>query len=697
MPIYNRVYLTPLKPQKSLRRERICTFDIETKDGLIGSEIFCWNFTYRTKGRYKNLKNISGCNGNFGEIFDFLGSYKDKTHYQMVYVHNLWFDYRHLEKYLNKINVESKFIRSGSNVICVIVDDFRVKFVDSFQYLLSSQEKAELGWDIPAKYRKIDCKHIFNKPYSFWSLSDMKKVLAHNINDTQALWLVIEKLRKSVFELMNVDICSTISASSLTLKAFRMQMFHDIKENLKNCEYLHGIENPFLYFSSGNKSKKFNLSYHIDYEKEEFVRKSYFGGRCEVFDKSEQTNLVYRDRNSMYPSEMKNQYYPIGQPKWVHEKGYLHDIIEGRVDKLGLIEAIIKPNEKDNYPLLPIRYNQKVMFTHTERQWIYTSVELQEAYKQNYEIKVIKGLIYPEKAKIFENYIDKLYQYRLTFDKKNHKGQNAMAKLFMNGLYGKFGQRMLMKQRDYKLFYDFRNAVSFMDLKREELEKELTPLEEKYGFEPYVKLKHYTDLGRYVVEFDEIRESKKPFQNITLATFTTAYARINLYQQMKLVESIGGKVYYCDTDSVAIDKEIAEQLPISKELGAWDNEAKFKTIKFLAPKAYLAYGVKSEIDSEFKMQPFLKLKGLDRAKINEILKSSQNMEEIEQQIRKRLVMAEKYCQYAQSHHYGEEVYSKINHKKFTFQSGKRRFISDSQSIAWNDRTIPKEYKAESML
>ena len=63
---------------------------------------------------------------------------------------------------------------------------------------------------------------------------------------------------------------------------------------------------------------------------------------------------------------------------------------------------------------------------------------MEKAIDDGYKIEIIRGYKF-EKAKIFEGYVDALYKLRQEYP-SGHP-MNLIAKLLMNSLYGKFGQK----------------------------------------------------------------------------------------------------------------------------------------------------------------------------------------------------------------------------------------------------------------
>jgi DNA polymerase elongation subunit (family B) len=82
--------------------------------------------------------------------------------------------------------------------------------------------------------------------------------------------------------------------------------------------------------------------------------------------------------------------------------------------------------------------------------------------------------------------------------------------------------------------------------------------------------------------------------NPVYAVFVTAYARKVLYEGMETVISLGGKVYYVDTDCIITDVKLPASMVSADALGLWDLEEEIKEGVFLAPKLYKTESVDGE-------------------------------------------------------------------------------------------------------
>ena len=665
---FNKFPFNPEKRNAKPRKEFFYTFDCETKDGLKGKKLFCWSLAYIENKELKVLQGYEDLNPLLEKLFE----WKDNSHYRIIYVHNLGFDVRFIADWLSKQGINGKPIISGSNVICYTIDEYRVKFVDSFQFLLESQEKAEIRYEVDENLRKIDCHKIFNTPFEKWNRFEKRRVFKHNANDVKALHQIMTKFRNTLFNLCGVDCLSKISLASVSLKAFRIML--NIQYNEKNHPYMSenanfskAIMNPFLYVISYIKDGKIKYTYDLDEKREQFVRDSYYGGRCEVFRTDILEKGLYIDRVSMYPAEMKFQYYPTGIPFWVKSKEALLKIIKTQ-EKLGFIRARIKPTEKckTNYPILPVKVETKVMFLNTTIEGTYTVPELNYAIAKGYEVDPIMGLIYSKKQKIFNEFIDTFYPI------KQHAegGAKKVAKILLNSCYGKFGQRFRMTQSKFSYFTNEDKLIDFIE--------EHNPL----------KVRKAPDSNVWIVT--EVEESlvKRTFMNVSIASYVTAYGRLSLTKFIHELEDSNVDIWYCDTDSVVIKRFVKENGNIidlkerytskNHELGDWDIEQEFDRVKFLAPKAYISIQ---------NNKPKLKLKGVERRKITEICENNETLEEIEKEIRQPIELAERYMTFAQAHRNGTILSTKKVIKHYSYEYQKRQIVENGKTMAWNDETI----------
>jgi len=420
-----------------------------------------------------------------------------------IYAHNGGkYDFRFILPYLLK-NYKCSFLPIGASLVKISVyynsksKKKICEFRDSYNILESSLKKLAESFRVTQKLSvdRTDLRSL--------SPEELKKYVQV---DCIALYEVIEK----ALEKFGVEEFAITSAS---------ESFREWRK----------LENEKQY--------QVNASLDVD------LRKSYKGARTEVFCRKGY-NLTCYDVVSMYPYVMKNHYFPAGNVIYT---------ATWKFDLLGIYKCKVKTPEYMEYPFLPYRdKNGKLLFPLGEWTDWYCSPEIQKASELGYQIEIIEGFVWSEQRKPFENYINKWIKIKSQAKKDNDEALKYVAKLRLNGLYGKFGQRRELR----KVTQD----INMQMVKNENV----FPL--------------FEDLELYSYPV----EDKKPFTYVHIASFVTCYARIRLYEIIEDVVSKGGYVYYCDTDSVTCDVQLEE----SSELGGLEIEKSGEEFIFLFPKVY---------------------------------------------------------------------------------------------------------------
>lgn len=720
--------LTNIKKMKKNSRgkfkaEKFATFDIETRDGLLGKEIFCWALATSIPRSSKKKKVIpEEPTSSLDELFRFFQSRfenvknpKRDLKYLVIFVHNLGFDIRFIVDYCLRHNIEYQPILSGSKMIAFIIDSLKVRFVDSVQFLFSSQENAEIDWEIESEYRKIDCNEIFKKPFPKWNDEEKERVWQHNRNDVMALHAIMINFRKVFLELHGVDCLSIFSMGSLAMKCFRTSI--PVEEP---------IVNPYILCSKKKKSSSTAFGYVCDKEKYNFVKNSYFGGRNEVIDFNRHYDEDYVDKVSMYPSELKEK-FPDGIPEWYNETSEIENLIElGKYEKIkdfkpkskeikeylekglfGVIECEFHAPSNEKFPVLPSRlidsnlpinegkycgYGEKlgkVCFSNDKQTGIFTSLEIKYAFYRGYEIKCIRALIFPFKRKFFSSYIDKMFEVKRT----SKGGKKKAGKISMNSLYGKFGQDILL---DEPIFI-FENSI-------EDLIDKVHALGTEEEIQPYFS----DELQKFFFITSIEREVMKPYMIIHIASFTTARGRLSLLQQIhECNDNMNIPVHYGDTDSISIPHKFTKLLSISGELGGWDVEEHYDIVQYLAPKAYLCIKFRKTIEESGKtvesylnkgweflkysdnVLGYIKLKGVEKRKLREIVKNSESMDEMEYLVRDDIELAERYDTFRSSLRHGVALRTRKLSKHYSYEYSKRVVKKDktTRPIGYIDENI----------
>lgn len=287
----------------------------------------------------------------------------------------------------------------------------------------------------------------------------------------------------------------------------------------------------------------------LDIELDNYFRKSYRGGVCQVNEKYKNkilhSDFVY-DVNSMYPAQMVKELLPYGQPEYFSGE-YKYDIKM----PLYIIHINVDCKLKDGFR--PTVLLNKGFFTLSNEYLIDTNMEMIELYltsvdfeifKKHYEIydiEYVDGYKFYGSRKLFKSFIDPIYERKC-----NSVGaERALNKLLLNSLYGKFATNP--RHIDKVPYIDENGTLQYKVL-------------------------------------DEILIGKTYY--VAVASFITSYARKQLFEA---IQDNYDSFIYCDTDSIHLATEAVNIDIDSKKIGAWKLETSNNlvvTAKYIGTKAY---------------------------------------------------------------------------------------------------------------
>jgi len=379
-------------------------------------------------------------------------------------------------------------------------------------------------------------------------------------------------------------------------------------------------------------------------------RDAFFGGRTnaiKLYHKCESNEKIkYIDFTSLYPWVCKYQHYPCGHPK-IYKGENLKQIDPLSCE--GLIKCKILPPRGLYLPVLPMRIDKKLKFalcsacvlnesrecTHSEEErsiigsWVIFEVKkaIEKGYKliETYEVwhfnEETKYDLEKNEGGLFTPYIDhflkikqessgwpewcttaeKKKQYIEKYEKHegikldprkilHNPGLRSIAKLCLNSIWGKFGQRPSFVTS----FYTDSPEEYFAKFRDDSLEI----FDVQYVNDKFVLMK-YKEKEDFV--------EPCPYTNTVIAAYTTAHARLKLYSE---IEKLGEQVLYFDTDSViyvinSTNKKHYDP-PIGDYLGDFTDEINGDSIEeFVSggPKNY-GYRLKESQKSICKVRGF---------------------------------------------------------------------------------------------
>jgi hypothetical protein len=338
--------------------------------------------------------------------------------------------------------------------------------------------------------------------------------------------------------------------------------------------YIEFIQkNNFGKFSYTKASQAFNtyryrfLEEKIRIHKDETVvnleRQAYMGGRTECFwlGKVPGNNFVTLDINSMYPYVMKNYDMPVQLSDYYNTPS-IDDLVRV-IDRFMVIAEVTVKTQK---PAYAIHYNGKTVFPIGE----FTCFLCTEGIKyalENEHITGVRQMAIYKKGRPFKSYVDKLFSVRKKYKNENNKVMEKLSKFMANSLYGKWGQKYQVEEKQAK------DGVH--DYYKEEI------LDFTTG--SWITKTHL--MNRIITKTDEV-EGRLAF--VAICAHITEAARMLLWS---MIEKVGtDKVLYCDTDCIKIRKKhmyLIENEIDSNILGKLKLEDESKELTICGNKFYV--------------------------------------------------------------------------------------------------------------
>jgi hypothetical protein len=330
-------------------------------------------------------------------------------------------------------------------------------------------------------------------------------------------------------------------------------------------------------------------------EEDIYVRKSYYGGRCEVFGNPEKDEIThYFDFSGMY-SQCMEEKFPIGEGYFKNENLNIKDI--------GF--HCIKYKSEMEYPILPYRSEEgKLVFSNGVFTGCYWHEEIELFTKNGGEvIEVYSSYVFSKENYVFKSFIEE-------FSKIRKKGgmYKIFGKLMINSLYGGFG----MDEKSYESF------ICFSDKEAEKINEKTDVLEHFKKNECHVFKILKNKKSSILLNKEESRWSNDfSLRNVVYASIIASKARIKLYKAIKEVIEDEGRIFYCDTDSIAAGYK---KIKLNQKLGEITWQEIWREAVFIAPKFYGYINYKNE--------EIIKIKGISKKEYSlfEIKKSFYNNE-----------------------------------------------------------------------
>jgi len=377
----------------------------------------------------------------------------------------------------------------------------------------------------------------------------LKDILLYCERDSLCLAVIIEKFAELIYDLYKLNIHKYPTASSLSMAIYQ--------SNFLESEDLIPLISGDIYKD---------------------IKKAYHGGHTEVYKLYSDKPVYSYDYVSMYPSQMINQYMPVGKiNKFIGNPLLNGETLETLKDKLAFIKCTIYVGKsKKKRPVYQTLVNingelRSVCATGTFlNQMVYVPELLKYQEITNGLTRIIPesiemGYLF-EKKIIFKDFIEYLFNLKNSVDKNNPLYQ--IAKILMNSLYGRMGLKQELTE------YKFMDKVEV----------------EKFSMNENVTIKdiiEFNNLLKSLVITEKYSDEVTLKSSVPIAAAITAHARMYM-APLLLDEELD--ILYIDTDSFKCTQKITE-LERYKHLGhnglgGLKYEYTFKEFIALGPKVY---------------------------------------------------------------------------------------------------------------
>ena len=390
-----------------------------------------------------------------------------------------------------------------------------------------------------------------------WNFKE--EALKYCMLDCKCLHEIIVKFNELIFSNFSVNIHKSLTLPSLAMRIYKSQFMP--------------------------KNTIFQLSRGVESD----IRQSYTGGAVDVYIphnwksvdnffsrlKASFIKLYYYDVNSLYPFVMSNTVMPIGKPI-----AFEGDIRKIESKAYGFFYCKITSPEYLKHPILQRRIKtangiRTIAGLGSWTGWIY-SAEMDNAIKFGYQFEILRGYEF-KKGFIFKDYVTKMYNLRLEYDKGHPL--NLIAKLLMNSLYGKFG--MKLEKTVFEMF-DTSNPIE-NELLNEMLETYGMGVQDFIKIDNKLLTVRNSVLNGVYYNDDGLDDNYHgPDVNIAIAAAVTAGGRMWM---TLLKNNPKFNLFYSDTDSAVVDAPLDDAL-VGPMLGQFKLECVIQRAVFLAPKVY---------------------------------------------------------------------------------------------------------------
>jgi hypothetical protein len=507
------------------------------------------------KGQYKSVKLCQACHDNRQR-------YQKKKY--RIYAHNAGrFDALFLLPWLKRHTEELDFEISGP--------ESRIQRMDVWP---RGSDPKKVGWSF------LDSVSILSMSLraagkTFLNRDEGKIDLDLNLPEKHPAWLEYNKrdceVLHGAIEVFNNRVVALGGEVGITAPATAMNLFRRVylkrpvsrNKHFSSCLGQKSPLDPSVLEQERLAEEEGDLDAEIDRTchgcAHAFIRRGYYGGRTELFEE-EARNVGYYDINNSYGRSMMDP-MPGGKMREIGPEQDLAFYRNLRKKHIGFVECEIEIPETCKIPPLPARLGTKLAFPNGKQRGVWDWDELELLFHPRVGGKITKVYrsLWYEQQDIFSEMITTLSGMRTQAKKDKDAGLDFLTKLFINSSYGKFGMR------------PERGALRVRRL-GDPPPDHGRPLDGDPDTAQIFEVPKIVD-GPYVIP--------------QIAAHVTALSRVRLFLGMMSVLDQGGRVIYCDTDSIMCVNAVVRPIH-DTELGFWKREYPGVLLDgtFVLPKLY---------------------------------------------------------------------------------------------------------------
>jgi DNA polymerase type B, organellar and viral len=519
---------------------KLAVYDIEATE-WVNVFLVCHIDEYGNRAHFRSIS----------EYVDFLFSERcEATH---VWAHfGGRYDHRFLIPEFYRRGWDFRAALSGGSIVILAVTDDRgrkMQFADSFR--LMPNALAAIGKTIKLEKLDVDRGNLDRERFEGDPLY-REEVTTYCYRDCEIVMRGLQYMR-DVLTAVNADFAFTLASIATRWvrrsPAIDFNRFYRPKQRGGGIEYDPKMRYADYWCEGLDRPPN---------QDDKTVFDSFHGGRTEMFEKGIIKGPVYYyDVVSSYPWSMTNELPLYYDGFHSPPKNPSPSEIERFLSYTGVTEASVYVPACPIGPLAYQREDYPLIFPTGAFEGRFTNVELLAAYRRGVRIELGMQCRFESKA-FLSPFVNTFYNLRRKAKADKDEFRTYAFKILLNSLYGKLTETV------QRTAYTTSKA-------------ELEHVKESGGTYSSTKI-----AGLYSVHTEE----EGPFRHVAAGAYVTAYSRLKLLEGMEYVLRKGGRVYYCDTDSIMSSIPLPELE--GKELGEWQPEYVFDEVEILLPKVYKA-------------------------------------------------------------------------------------------------------------